>query len=425
MGQLDDLLNQLASEGTKAASGEFGIDTERAREKLERFQLQNPYEYLIELAQAAHLLGATRLDVECDADEMWMRFDGQPLDAGQLSRLYEQAMGSRRGTTSRALWHIAVALNAVKRLEPSVVRIESGDAGEGAGARWTRQGDAEDGEVERGVTLAQAGTHIYVRERFRPRHLEEFASKFLRDVPELYVLKTHLKYSDIEVHANEQRCSSGLHLPGWRWHEPRRFEAEGIRGVIGVSPQAKRAELSIVQHGALITTLQLDEEHAPFHCVVEANHLERDLSLRAFVQNDDWRVLFEEVLPGALRWALLESLQAREDDAHWPRWAKPLMLALMRERVASGGHHPHASAELKLIVELKHLPMWRVASPGEVLAADGVQVGQQISVVDIRRGLAGEEYLLFGDDSPLFRKLTLAPNPHGALLAQYMGLKTY
>ena len=61
MGQLDDLLGELASEGTRAASGSFGIDADRAREKMQKFQLANPYAYVLELVQAAAYFQVTPL----------------------------------------------------------------------------------------------------------------------------------------------------------------------------------------------------------------------------------------------------------------------------------------------------------------------------------------------------------------------------
>ena len=48
MNQLDDMLAGLSSEGALEARREFQIDSAKAREKLQKFQLEDPHFYVLE-----------------------------------------------------------------------------------------------------------------------------------------------------------------------------------------------------------------------------------------------------------------------------------------------------------------------------------------------------------------------------------------
>ena len=71
----DDLIRAFQEEGAIKEVGEFTLDRDKAREKLAEFQLPDPHRYVLEVVQAATILGATRLDFSMDADELWISFD--------------------------------------------------------------------------------------------------------------------------------------------------------------------------------------------------------------------------------------------------------------------------------------------------------------------------------------------------------------
>ncbi|MEC9396203.1 MAG: hypothetical protein VX475_01270, partial [Myxococcota bacterium] len=216
MGQLDDLLGELASQGTRAASGSFGIDAERAREKMQKFQLANPYAYVLELVQAAHLLGASKIDIEVDADEMWMSFDGDSLTPRELGEIYSAAMGSRESARARASWHIAIAFNAVARLDPKIIQITAVDARrQAARLDFTSEKDFEVVELTEDHDLEAGHTRVYVREQARLEHLEEFFTKFYGVLPELSILSKHCGFAELPIRVNGEVISSGLQPPEW------------------------------------------------------------------------------------------------------------------------------------------------------------------------------------------------------------------
>lgn len=424
MGQLDDLLGELASQGTRAASGSFGIDAERAREKMQKFQLANPYAYVLELVQAAHLLGASKIDIEVDADEMWMTFDGDSLTPRELGEIYSAAMGSRESARARASWHIAIAFNAVARLDPKIIQITAVDARrQAARLDFTSEKDFEVVELTEDHDLEAGHTRVYVREQARLEHLEEFFTKFYGVLPELSILSKHCGFAELPIRVNGEVISSGLQPPEWleRYHT---FERDGVRGLIGAFSKGKTAELEIFQHGVLIRKMQRNELVAPFFCRVEANDLNRDLSLSAFVEDERWQHLFFDVLAYELRWALLQELRARDKGTQvvWPQWTEELARALFKERVELGGSNPIGSVELEILKELKHAPVWRCSHRPAVMEFEREKY---VSIIEIRRALEGSKVLHASSDIGLFwpGKLNLVDSEDARAVARFMGLE--
>ena len=65
----DDGFEQLSK-------GRFRVDRKRALSKLERFQLEDPTRYVLELVAAAVCAGASRVDIRNDADDFELSFRG-------------------------------------------------------------------------------------------------------------------------------------------------------------------------------------------------------------------------------------------------------------------------------------------------------------------------------------------------------------
>ena len=51
--EVEDLLSQLTAEGQLQSSGAFTVDLSRAKDKLARFQFEDPFYYILKLVQAA------------------------------------------------------------------------------------------------------------------------------------------------------------------------------------------------------------------------------------------------------------------------------------------------------------------------------------------------------------------------------------
>ncbi len=116
---LDGLLAGLRGEGERVA-GEFTLDPRQAAEKLRQFQLENPYHYVLLLAEAAFLAGCTRLTAEVSAREVTLAYDGPPAD---LEHLFALIFTTRQRPDLKAL---GLGLNAALRLSPQSLTVDCG-----------------------------------------------------------------------------------------------------------------------------------------------------------------------------------------------------------------------------------------------------------------------------------------------------------
>lgn len=143
-------LQQVLAEyrsGPVESSGTFTLDPARAREMLRRFALESPHLWVLRAVASAVESGATGIDVTARDATVELTYDGEGLTADQLANLYSALLVGRAAGHLREL---AVAVNAARALEPSVLafatpgfsadftvdppRVEPGD---GAGNRLT------------------------------------------------------------------------------------------------------------------------------------------------------------------------------------------------------------------------------------------------------------------------------------------------
>lgn len=147
-------------------SGSFRVDREKALEKLERYQLADPWDFAAAWARMAVDSGATRLEASTSGETSLLRFDGRPLPEAllldPLSGLFGEE-GDPRGRT------LAVGFLALLKLQPSSLEIRSG-------SRTWRHG-ADGDRTER--SEAAVGTHIQVA--WPSAAAREHAGRFVRE----------------------------------------------------------------------------------------------------------------------------------------------------------------------------------------------------------------------------------------------------
>ena len=85
--ELNVLLNELQGEGHYESSGRFTVNFRAGQEKLRRYRLRQPEEYILKMVQAAVCRCATRADVECWSNTLSFRFDGEPYSLEELEGL--------------------------------------------------------------------------------------------------------------------------------------------------------------------------------------------------------------------------------------------------------------------------------------------------------------------------------------------------
>ncbi|WP_437634301.1 hypothetical protein [Sorangium sp. So ce854] len=123
------------------ARGVIRVDARRAVQKLREHLLVDLDLYLLELVRAAAAGGATRIDIDHDADDVALTFDGEPLDAAVLTRLLDHVLNAAPDAAARRLRLLALGVNAALGLRPARVDLITtgrGPSGEPAGATCTR-----------------------------------------------------------------------------------------------------------------------------------------------------------------------------------------------------------------------------------------------------------------------------------------------
>lgn len=196
MSHIDTLLADLESEGTVDSQGGFTLDREKAREKMRQFQLADPREYLLQLIRAAHLLGATRIHVEVDADDMHMTFDGRPFKEADFEELYDALFGRADDPAVAARRHLALGLNAALGLDPRRIVVDSG-----AARLQVAPGEDDDwGPLDPPID----GTRIHARDRFRFANIVRFFQGMGNTLPERNIVYRRCGFSPVRISINDQ-----------------------------------------------------------------------------------------------------------------------------------------------------------------------------------------------------------------------------
>ena len=75
---------QIPKNGLLVDTGSFRIDVEKALEKLQRFQLAAPEDFLLPRVRCAVANEAESVSVDRDGNGVVLRFDGRPLTPAQV-----------------------------------------------------------------------------------------------------------------------------------------------------------------------------------------------------------------------------------------------------------------------------------------------------------------------------------------------------
>lgn len=119
------------------ARGTIRVDARRARSKLREHLLVDLASYSLEVVRAGLSLGATRLSVRWDADDVVLAFDGTPISPDRLARLLDFALAEPSDARARALRTLALGVNAALGSGAGRVDVLSVSAGKAWRARFT------------------------------------------------------------------------------------------------------------------------------------------------------------------------------------------------------------------------------------------------------------------------------------------------
>ena len=188
---LEGVLGELRDEGALDSSGEFTLDPTKALEKMRKFQVQNPDQYILWLAAAAILGKATQMLVTRGVDRICVEFDGQEIQRGELELLLQDGAQQRPGRVG----HLAFALTAALSMRPQEVIVESSDQ------RLQIRG--------RQAELSHLSGEASPRIRIVILGPQNYQQKW--DLPELNVLKDRVPSTLLKVMVNDRNHSSDWH----------------------------------------------------------------------------------------------------------------------------------------------------------------------------------------------------------------------
>ncbi len=101
---VDALIADLGADGTVDSEGRFTLDREVARKKLQRFQLEDPHRFVLELIRSAVQRGAERIEIWLDTVELSTSptietRPGVPVTStGSRSKIRTSSSGERNGS---------------------------------------------------------------------------------------------------------------------------------------------------------------------------------------------------------------------------------------------------------------------------------------------------------------------------------------
>ena len=292
-----EILEELRQEGQVDSTGRFTLDAARAREKMKRYQLPDPHHYVLRVVQAAVASGASRIDLEVDADDCWIRFDARPPGPAELAGLFDNLFRSARDPASRALRALAIGLNSALALDPAWIRLDSQDGAEG----WSLFVEAAGQRVEAwpGAPGRASGVHIHVRQRHSWRVLGRFLRGFVALHPEARVAHEHCRWCPVPVRVNGKVANAGF-LGGMADVGEallrREIEGKGYRALVALPTRPEqRSSLEIVVDGVSLETRTLDLGPLSVRGVVFASELTCNISQSGVVLDEAWRSLLHDL----------------------------------------------------------------------------------------------------------------------------------
>lgn len=319
--KLNDLINELGSEGALEAQGMFGLDEEKAREKMGQFQLQHEHGYVLEFVQMASLLGASTVSIEADADEFTMSWvNAEPWSKGELESLYSSVFSRSEGLRDEALKHLAIGLNAASARKLSVQRVEFVDV---EGVCWRREQLGEHVQLEQGGELSEVGaSKIYLKEKFRAGHLSEFFGKMMRDVEEIALIRQMCTHSRMTLVLNGEELTGVFELEPQNHHylATEYKDLGDTRVWFALVSGTNHVSIKMVQHGVSMGGLEyVTNGVVGAEVLLESTTFKKDISRSSLVQDDEFWALVRDVVLRTINDLIadkLEQLWAKEDAVH-------------------------------------------------------------------------------------------------------------
>lgn len=127
MSDINDVIRRSRQKGKFSERKEFTISTERAFEKIQKFALQSPEHYILEIIQGAVANGARFIDLKIGKSESRIAWTGGLFLFDQLQQVFDYLLADKSDQSIVAIRQIALGISGMLSLKPSCIIIESGD----------------------------------------------------------------------------------------------------------------------------------------------------------------------------------------------------------------------------------------------------------------------------------------------------------
>jgi hypothetical protein len=300
----DELIARLAAEGEYDSAGSFTLDPAAALEKLREFQLRDPTRFVLSWVRAATLLGATRIDVEIDADDVWLRFDGERLDAADFEALWSSVVGRRGSARVRACRELALGINGAFTWEAKAVAVRSGELQVG----FDRSFAMSSSKV---VVADEPCNSIHAK---RPIGWDLVRRRMLDkrgELPEELMLAHACTFAAVPIYLEGKLLNPTPDEPRDGWLRLV-IDDDERRGWLWLRP-GERSQLRVLVSGVEVALVELPFGAGWVQAVVDDPLLPLDLSQEKPVEGERWRALLDCV--ARVRWQAWFILATREG---WP-----------------------------------------------------------------------------------------------------------
>lgn len=353
------ILEDLRQDGRVESTGRFTLDAAKAREKMKKYQLQDPHEYVLQVVECAVAAGASDLDLQVDADDCRIRSSGWSLGQDQLQNLFSSLFGADRDAAGRSLRALAISLNSALALDPAEVRLDSWSGTEG----WTLFVDPGTERVERLPAspwpAGRAGVGLLVRRRRSWRVLGRFLRGLVALQPEAQAVCDRCRWAPLPITVNGRSIQQEADLGEYVFR--RELQGKGYRAVVVLPAEPLgQSRLELVMDGVQLEgkTLSLGKDHPlEVRAVIQASGLTRNASRSEVVEDEHWRALLAD-----LRLRLRELVIELAGNLAENRWATPHLLRAIVRQGMKAGRGWNRWRELKQA--LLDAPLFPVAGPG-------------------------------------------------------------
>lgn len=331
--ELENLLEGIRSEGTFVSQGNFTLDLVQAREKLKRFQLLDPYHYVLPLVSAVVLGGGRTLRCRVGPAFFSMEFDGAAFSPEELEGMFSALLISSSVVGRRRIAELAVGINAALALSPREIKLDSWDHQRRVQALFTpRKQKVEVGEAP--------GTAPWTTISVQHAGIRALWRKTQRDAPEVQALHNRCRLAPLELTINdkllprvvgwekqpclvasylkagEPRPGCGITLGKLKARVTRTSETRGpYSAVVSLGSDASE-EVVFVHHGLAFRRPDLSLGPGT-RAVVWAPELKRDLSQTNIIEDETFEIMLEQLRLEIF--AMLNQLEGKLSQlSEWP-----------------------------------------------------------------------------------------------------------